>query len=172
MLATKFLLFYTFILFSCNFHSQNKDTIDVCSLLSDRPSVMAFKIPNEKCAPDNNNTGDIMKEINRNFEVNAIVTKVNSFSIDKYQFAEITYQNRICDTVAILFLIFENKNIIKTKAYKINNLDTDIRVYKKKGEVILYRKAKIKGKDVTVSFEFSKARHRLDDFIDDGLSIW
>lgn len=159
-------------MFSLSSHSQDKDTIDVCCLLSDRPSVMAFKIPSKKCTPNNKDIHQTMKEISRSFEVNASVIKVNSFFIDKYHFVEMAYQNQICDTVAILFLISENRKIINTKAYKIHNLDTDFRVYKKKGEVILYRRVKIKQKKATVSFELNKAKHRIDIFIDDGLSIW
>ena len=165
-------LFYALIFLNVSSCNQNKDTIDVCSLMNAIPSVMAYDIPDKKCTPNNENLSQIKKDINSRFAVNGNLIDANLFLIDKYSFIEMVYQNQLCDTVAILFLVDEHRKIINTKPYKINTLDKDVRMQISKDEIILYRKIKIKQEEATISFQFDKVQYRIVSFIDDGASIW
>ncbi|MFY7815752.1 MAG: hypothetical protein ACOVRK_11270 [Chryseobacterium taeanense] len=147
------------------------EIIDVCYLIEDRPSVMAFKIPDKKCEPDGRNF-TMEQEIHDRFSVNAKMMISNSFKIQKWNFFEVVYQSALCGTVAILFLVDKQKRIIHTNAYEIDPSDFDFRMSKRQGQIVLYRKVKRKQKVSTISFELDTTRHRINSFVDDGLSLW
>lgn len=151
---------------------QDEDSVDVCALVSDKPSVMAFNIPSKRCIPDSQSLKLVEEQIDRSFAANAKVIGMASFFVNEYHFVERVYQSKLCDTVAILFIFGKEKKIIRSKGYKINDLSADFRMSNRKDEIILFRKIKNKEKDATISFELNKVNHRIDSFIDDGLSIW
>ncbi len=152
-------------------YSQNMEIIDVCYLIEDRPSVMAFKIPNTKCESGGRNLTR-EREIQDRFLANAEIVKSNSFKIQKWNFFEMVYQSKACGTVAILFLVDKQKRIIHTNAYEIDPSDFDFRMSKRQGQIVLYRKVKRKQKVSTISFELDTTQHRINSFVDDGLSLW
>jgi hypothetical protein len=169
----KWIFVFSTLIF-CNFSScgQDKDTIDVCSLLSDKPSVMAFDISSKRCIPNSQGLKVVEEQIDKSFATNARVIGVTSFYVNKYHFVERVYKSSLCDTVAILFIAEKDKKVIRSKGYKINNISADFRMTNRKNEIILYRKIKNKGKEATASFELNKVNYRIDSFIDDGLSVW
>lgn len=168
----KFIIFNALLFLSFRSFCQNKDTVHVCSLLNDKPSVMAFSIPARRCVPDSQGLKLTVEQINRRFVANAKEIGVTSFRINEYHFIEIIYKSKLCDTVAVLFVTKKGENEIKSNGYKTNYLNTDFRMSEKENEIIIYRKIKNKGKEATVSFELNRATFKIDSFMDDGLSIW
>lgn len=165
-------ILYLFILIGINVYSQQKDPVDICSLISEQASVMAFQIPSKKCEKKFSNLLEIKKRVSSEFKVNANIIRVSEYSINKYSVIEALYETPLCDTVAVFFVTKKGAKILHSKSYKADYSKNGFRVYENRSMLILYREVRLKKKLATLSFEINKAKYKLDTFVDDGFSIW
>jgi len=160
------------LLFSLHAESQKKDTISVCVLLNMRPSAMAYAIPKKKCRQPDENLNETIRQINERFEIDGEAINATSCLMNKYTFIEVVFKNAICDTVAVMFAVDNQNKYLHSKPYKVNISENDFRISEKNDSIILYRRIKMKGRIITLSFEFNKKLGKFNTFRDNGLSIW
>ncbi len=162
-----------FLLSQClySLYGQQKDSLNICVFIMYKPAVMAFDIPIQKCIL-HNDMGQIKQEINDSFEIDGSILSINSLIAGEHKLFEVTFISKTCDTVAVLFFINKNKKIIKSKSYKINDDKLDIRYESFKDGIIVYRKIRTPLEIKTVAFEIRIKKGVIDDYVDDGVSIW